>query len=75
MPAWVPPGASIASSSIAVESATLILNGGNVWSKSRLSSSLRGVPLVNFWSGDGLPLTLIASQVLALAIEYSVGLK
>ena len=75
VPAFVPPGTSIASSSSAVASPTPIVKGGIVWSKRRLSSILRGLPLVNFWFGEDLPLTFSASQVFVFAIEYSVGLK
>ena len=45
-PLW-PVGTSIASSSAAVAARTVILYGGNVWSKSRLSSIWRGWPPVN----------------------------
>ena len=41
-PALAPGGVSMASSSSAVASRTPIVYGGNVWSNSRLSSSLRG---------------------------------
>ena len=49
--------------------------GGNVWSKSRLSSILRGWPPPNSCLGVDCPVTSLAFQVLVLAIEYSVGLK
>ena len=75
VPAVALDGTSIASSSSAVASRTLIVYGGNVWSNSRLSSILRGWPPPNSSLGADCPVTSLGFQVLVLAIEYSVGLK
>ena len=73
-PLW-PDGTSIASSSAAVAARTVIVYGGNVWSKSRLSSIWRGWPPVNSGSVKLVPVTFSYFHSLAFVSEYSVGLK
>ena len=54
---------------------TVILYGGKLWSKSRLSSIWRGWPPPNSGSVNDVPVTGLYFHSLDFESEYSVGLK